>query len=479
MAAPDEPREVNRRRAQLRKWLNHPITDNTVAALIVFSVIILLIEVYDPDDRFFHVLGWLVSFLFAVELCLRFAAERRKSRFFANYWIDILSVLPLFYPDFGALRALRLLRLFRLGPLMAQSNRRIGSIFRQTIGEQLTILTIIGVVVVLVTLALVTLEPQIGGVENAFWASLLSMVAGEPIGLEPRTFLGKILTLLIMMGGLTVFALLTGTVSAVMAERLQRGWTVNRVALEDLEGHIVVCGWNRSALTLLSEFRTKRDVQHRSLVIVAETRPALGAELDADPDAYFVEGDYTKVDVLERCGVRTASTAILMADSSLPNRSDQDRDARTVLAGLMIEKLNPQIFTCAELLSRENETHLRMAGIEEVVIGDEYSATILATSSRVRGVTEIADEIFSNRYGNQIYKKEIKPEWAGKTVLDLQHQIKFAHDSLLIAVEKSTGRESRDQRTSAYSRTITNPPAHYQFQPGDMIIFLAKEEPKW
>jgi voltage-gated potassium channel len=452
--------------------------DHVVAGLIVLSVLLLLLEIHSPQDRFYSILGRVVNVLFFVELSVRYYAAKSKKRFFTNYWVDVLSLLPLFLPELLALRALRLLRLFRLGPLMAQSNRRIGAIFRQTYREQLTILTIILITVVIVTLGLVVLEPEVRDVEGAFWSSLFSLVAGEPIGYHPTSTIGKLLTLVIMIGGLTVFALLTGTVSAVMGDRFRKGWSINRMSLEELEGHIVVCGWNRSARVLIAEFAATEDRREHAIVIIAEKRPELGVELDADPDVYFLEGDYTKVEVLEKANVRHAARAVLLADKMNPMRSDQDRDARTVLAGLTIEKLNPKIFTCAELLSRENEEHLRLAGIEEIVIGDEYSATILATSARVRGVTEIADEIFSNRYGNQIYKRPIRREWIGMSVLELQNKIKLVYDSLLIAVERAEEDKSSGEATP-YSRTITNPPAHYAFQAGDHVILLAKKEPNW
>lgn len=481
------PVKTKERRAALRRFLNNAWVELGVALLIIASAALLLLEVWEPHDPWWRVAGIVVSLLFAVELSLRFVVEQRKSRFFTNYFFDLLSLAPLLFPEYLWLRAFRLLRLFRLGALMSQSSRRLRAILRQTAGEQLTVLIIIAVVVVAVALVMTTIEPELRSIDDAFWWALLSLVAGEPIGVEPETTIGKLLTLLVMLGGLTVFALLTGTVSAVMADRLRMGWRTTRMEIDELEDHIIICGWNRSGPVLLREImKTRRPLQ--PVVLVAEVRPAdLPDGLEHDPDGYFYLGDYTRVEVLQKVGVARASRAILLADRSYPGRSDQDRDARTVLAALTIEKLYDDqvpapaksIFTCAELLSRDYERILKQAGVEEVVIGDEYSATILAASSRVEGVVDIANDIFSAEHGSQIFKQEVPTKWIGRKALELQYDLKVEHDCLLFAVETRVAEEPGGAAPQTKRHTITNPPAEYTMQPGDRMIVLAKEEPKW
>ena len=200
--------------------------------------------------------------------------------------------------------------------------------------------------------------------------------------------------------------------------------------LDDLKDHVIVCGWNRSGRTLIDELRSPRTGKSRAIIIVAEEKPALSEAHENDPTIFFIAGDYTRMDILEKAGVERASRVILLADKSIATRSDQDRDARTILAAMMIEKVSPGIFTCAELLSRDNNQHLLLAGIEEIVIADDYSGTLLAASSRIRGVTEIAGEIFSSQYGNQFYKREAPSAWIGKNFLEIQQIVKKQHNAL-------------------------------------------------
>jgi voltage-gated potassium channel len=128
---------------------------------------------------------------------------------------------------------------------------------------------------------------------------------------------------------------------------------------------------------------------------------------------------------------------------------DQDRDARTLLAALTIEKLRPGIFTCAELLRRENIEHLSMAKVEEIVIGDEYMGHLIAHSSRARGIIKVMDELLTASAGISFIKSPCIVS-VGKTFLDAFVKIKTDQDAILMAVEAS--RENQTVRFHQSSR---------------------------
>jgi len=467
---------------KLRHLLATPECDRAVVALILISVVLLFLEVAYPTVEFFVLAGNAILWCFALELALRFHAAPSKRAFFRNYWVDLLALLPLLGTG-RALTALRLLRLLRLGPMLMRTTNRFGMMLRQTLGEQVFILNLILVFVLGIGLGLLAVEgrnPSFNTAEKAIWWSLFSMIAGEPIGEMPTTFIGRLLALGIMLGGLTVFALFTGTVSAVMADRLRQSGRGIWMTTEDLAGHIVICGWNRSGRLLLEELRHSEHTRDLPIAVIAEKKPDFTPAQELDPNILFQDGDYTNVELLKRVRVERATRAILLADKSNPQRNDQDRDARTILAALIIEKLNPGIFCCAELLSRENEPHLLLAGVEEVAIADEYSATILAASTPVQGVTEIVDEILSAQYGNQFFKLAIPARWVGTGFVEVQQEAKRLHDAIAIAVESApVDSSSRQTDKLLRARTVTNPPSDYAMKAGDKLIVIARKEPKW
>ena len=64
---------------------------------------------------------------------------------------------------------------------------------------------------------------------------------------------------------------------------------------------------------------------------------------------------------------------ILLRDEVVP-RSEQDRDARTVLAALTAERMTDGLYTVAELHDAESREILEMAGVEEIVVGGTHKS---------------------------------------------------------------------------------------------------------
>jgi voltage-gated potassium channel len=239
--------------------------------------------------------------------------------------------------------------------------------------------------------------------------------------------------------------------------------------IESLEHHILICGWNRQAISVVEQLQSDKTERERAIVIIAEMekQPIFDTHIVNTDLIFFIQGDCTNIDVLKKARVEKADKAIILADKSKP-RSDQDRDARTVLTALTIEKLNPKIFTCAELLNRDNEVHLRMAGVEEVVVGDEYTANILATVTINQGIVKLLDELFSTKYGNQFIKVTIPESFSDMTFIDFSNFLKKAYDSILVAVEQINS----DGKYELH----TNPPSDFKIKANDKLIVITGKQ---
>jgi len=464
-------------KVRLGKFINHRSTDITIIILILSSVFIIILDAAhlfsDKTRAILNLIGDGITIVFIIELSIRFFAAENRPRFFLEYAIDIIAVIPVFR-TFRILRVLRLLRIFRLGLLLGRRISFFASIFRKGAGEHFLILMIITIVVLTGTIGITHVEnnnPELNSFKKALWWSVMSLVAAEPIGNPPATNTGKAIALLVMLGGMTVFAMFTGVVSAVMVQRLKHTMEGHEMELKEIEHHTIICGWNRSGRGIIEEFQSDNQYKKRDIVIMAELESENDLHLNYNvinrEKVYFISADYTNVKYLKKAGVDRADIAILLADKSLP-RSDQDRDARTILAALTIEKLNPKIFTCVELLNRDNDSHLKMIGVEEIVVGDEYSGNIVAASARNLGFIPIFDELLTSKYGNQFYKLPIPSKWIGKTVGEMFSLLKEKYEATLIALERTGSKQN-----------FVNPPADTILEGGDKIVLIAREYPKF
>jgi len=456
-------------------FLANPVFELTIVGLILLSVTVIIAQAVVPSGTLAGVdlehLSTMLTYIFIVELSLRWLASFRTKTFFREYWIDILAVAPTLR-GFRILRVLRLLRLFRVGKILNRRVRRFSNIFVEGVTEYVFILVLLSVIILSGTLAIMGIEgktnPEFASFDKAFWWSVYSLMAGEPINGVPATTAGRLVSVFVMFGGVTAIALLTGFFSAFMVHRLRRTMEGRLMELEDLSNHIIICGWNRAGRLIVEEFQSDPTQKDKPIVIVAEREnaPHFDHSIVRPELIYFLSADYTQVAVLKRCSVEKASISILLADKSKP-RSDQDRDARTVLAAMIIEKLNTDIFTCVELLNRDNETHLQMAGVEDVVVGDEYAGTIIAAASRNKGgIVPVVNEIFTSKYGNQLYKVLIPPTWKGKKVHDAHCELKSDHNAILLSIERLE---------NGKSKSIVNPGPDTALEEGDFLILIANE----
>ena len=464
-----------------RSMVNNKYFGITVFILIFISVILIFVELavlpQNGQYTWVHRFNDMVVFIFIIELGIRWIAIGKFSDFIREYWIDVIAILP-FLPFLRFLRIFRLLRLLRMVSLLLFMRRHLRAFiyfFKKRLVEYLLIFTLVGFVVVFATLALVYFEGGAAaggtaGLENLkhkFWITIYSMFAGEYITDFPSTTQGKLILLLVMFSGMGLFAILTGTVSAIMIERLKEGAILGKLNFKDMEEHVIICGWNDHVPKIVAEFQGDDDFRGRNFVIIAEIEELpdmsyFGVDMTS---VYLVKKDFISAQTLSFANIEAASVAIILADQNR-NRSDHDADARTVLAALTIEKLNPGIYSCAELIHPENESHLAMSGIESIVLSSNISAYMMTQAAMKASVVPFYTELLRPSQGNQIYEVPFPSSQVGKKFEEVLGGWKKEYDSLLVGIMRSDGHVS------------INPTTNNLIGEGDKAIVIAKKKPR-
>ncbi len=431
-----------------RRIVLRPSFDITILALIVVSVILLGVEIALPESDPYYApvetAGDVITLIFVFELLLRFIVSKKKRRFFREYFIDILAVLPVFrvFRFLRFLRLLRLLRLFRVLSLVANQTRILQWLLRKRITEYLIVSALLIFATLFGTLGMAHFqkEPSDGAssLAEAFWMTVFSLVAGEYVDEFPATLGGKLVILFIKFCGLTLFALLTGTISVVMIEKLKDGAVLNRLTLEDLENHIIICGYNAGVETVLAEFQSHPTLKEREIVIITERAERVNMDIPYPGRVRVIEEDFTRAEVLQRCNVNACDIAVIVSDVS-GSRSRQDADARTVLAALTIEKLNPSVHTCAELSNGMNEPHLRMGGVNEVIVTRSISGHLLAQAALHSGSAHLLQELLKPSEGHTFTPSPVPEEFFGKSFAEVLAAHYDKTDTIPIALERKDG----------------------------------------
>ncbi|MCH2178330.1 MAG: ion transporter [Mariniblastus sp.] len=488
----------------MQRFFFNPWVEILVGVLVLLSVTLTLLELWlesklngaqttiqsafgQLSDLDLNRLMWCngaITLIFTIELTTRFIAANSKTGFFREFWIDILATIPLFglYPGFRALRLLRLFRLVRLMGVMTRLSAHFPYVIRHGFIEFVRICGLLFVAVLFGTIAIMYVEqhpavvatPQTQmapadtvsssaepefDMDDSFWFSLYTLFAGEPIPSTPKTLLGKVVTVFLMFMGLTIFAIFAGTVSAFMVDRLRVEGRV--VQWDELRDHIIICGWTPKTDIIIREYRHSKATKSIPIVIITEVEAEkYQTQSRKIPNIFFVKDDFTKVTALKKAGIERARTCLVLADTT-GGRSEQDADARTILAALTVEKINQDVYTCAELLNRSYATHLELGKVNEYVISGEHGAYMIAQAGMHRGLIDVLGELLSYERGNEFFRSAIPESWVGLQFDKKLSELKQNQNAILVAVHTAQGEGHVN-------------PENYEFQPGDEVVAISK-----
>jgi voltage-gated potassium channel len=262
----------------------------------------------------------------------------------------------------------------------------------------------------------------------------------------PRNLGGKIWTVLVVLGGVTIFAyvgaavveaIAGGVVSGALAER--RRWK----AIERLRGHFIICGYGRVGQRVGQEFRAA-GVPY---VVLDFSDDALEAAQERDD--LFIEGDGTEDEDLEKAGIDRARGLVASSDS----------DADNLYITLSARNRRPDLTIVARASDEDAEKKLKLAGADRVVTPYSTAGRVMANLVLKPQVTAFLD-VVTTAQGDDFMLEEIEVtrtcERAGKTIRELR--VRDETGAIIVALRKRDGTFD------------TTPSPDELIEPGDVLI---------
>ena len=173
----------------------------------------------------------------------------------------------------------------------------------------------------------------------------------------------------------------------------------------------------------------------------------------AGDGVYYVRGDITSTDDLERAGIREASSAIVF-----PSDRSNEADMRSVMA---IESIAPQVRTVVEANNPMHVPPFRRAEADEILVTSRLASRLLARSALYPGLSELVTDLVSGGDGSELYRVALPSAYVGLSVDELSAKLRGEHRATLLAV-------TRD------GHSMTNPSADFRLQVGDDAVVVAE-----
>lgn len=296
------------------------------------------------------------------------------------------------------------------------------------VGAGLFIVMIIGGVVIMYLEA-----GSITEKETPFWWAIVTMTTVGYGDFSPSTPEGRLFAVFIMFAGIALVSLLTASISSIyVAKRIREDKGLEKINISD---HIVLCGWNQNAESIIDSLRNLSEKDSLHLVLVNDIHEDIVNHLRNkynDIDLHFVAGDFTSEEILKRASIENANTVVV-----IPNIDDEkigSPDEKTIFATLTIKSISSTVRVVAYLIRRENLTHIRRANVDEVVLSDDFGAYMLASHVMDPGIPQTTKGLLNASSDERLKRVDIPSQFIGRPFDDLFNYFRSTNGSILVGL---------------------------------------------
>ena len=260
---------------------------------------------------------------------------------------------------------------------------------------------------------------------------------------------GKLFTIVLLIGGVGVFAYGISVATAFIVEgQLREVFQRKRMekAIDKLSNHYIICGIGDTGIHVLDELiHTNVD-----LVAVEGNQTRIDHLLETR-DFLYVHGDSTDDEVLIRAGVQRARGLIASLST--------DRDNLFVV--LSAKQLNPKLRVVSKAVEANSQIKLRKAGADSVVLSDQIGGLRLASTVMRPHVVDFLDIMLKHQVATRFAESVIQAgsDVVGRTLGEVR--IPEQMGLVVVAVRAREG------------HFIYNPPAQLKLNAGDALIIIA------
>lgn len=274
---------------------------------------------------------------------------------------------------------------------------------------------------------------QFRNVGEALWWAIVTMTTVGYGDFTPQALPGRVLAVVIMFAGISLMAVLSGTVaSQLVARRLRANQGLMAIKVKD---HVIICGWHHKVESLLGALLSlASDQEGFQVVLINEEHEDRMQSLKNQygyTSVKYIRGEFTREATLRQAQIEFAKAVILMpVESPTGGTSDE----KTILASLTIKNLNPKVHLVAYVHDRQSLPHVKRANADDAVLADNYSSFIAASHILEPGIPQTVEELLESSSPHRFQRASIPKELIGRSFEELLMHNKKEHGWLTVGL---------------------------------------------
>ncbi len=287
---------------------------------------------------------------------------------------------------------------------------------------------------------------------DAFYMTIITISTVGFSEIKPLSSYGRIITILIIISGITIGGYAIGTLLRMFIEG-ELGKIFGRRKLEKdisvMKGHFIICGFGRIGSIICRELK-----EENIPFIIIEEDPSKNVELESEGYLY-INMDATSEEALNKAGIMNAKGIVTAVRS----------DANNVFITLTAKGLRPEIFVLSRASDVKNEAKLIKAGASRVVSPYQLGGRRMAEVLKRPTVVDFIDVATTNRKLGLVIEEACVSQnsfLAGKNLID--SRLRQNYGVIIVAIKKASG------------QMVFNPVPSEILEVGDVIVVIGKKD---
>ncbi|MBU0699041.1 MAG: potassium channel protein [Pseudomonadota bacterium] len=287
---------------------------------------------------------------------------------------------------------------------------------------------------------------------DAFYMTVITISTVGFSEIKPLSQAGRILTVIVIVSGISVLTYTLGQVAKIFVEgELRR--VLGRRKLEkqisELSNHYIICGYGRIGSIISHELAAEKIP-----FVVIEQNSAKIEQLEKEHYLYL-NMDATSEEALNKAGIQKVRGIVTAVES----------DSDNVFITLTAKALRPDVFVLARASDVKNESKILKAGASRVVCPYLFGGKRMAQILKKPTVVDFIDTAMMNsQLGLRMEEAVIGPTsgFIGKTLIDSHIRQDFG--VIIVAIKKPS------------NEMIFNPTPMEKLESGDVIVVIGKKD---
>lgn len=341
---------------------------------------------------------------------------------------------------------------------------------------------------------------QFGNYFDSIWWTIVTITTVGYGDKVPASIAGKVLALGIMFCGMILVGMISGRIASFFVERnLREGRGLGKYS--ELRKHFIICGWKRGMEKIIKDILLYNpELDPADIVIICSVKQQFIDEfrqISGNEKIKIIRGDSSSEEVLRRASLRQAQKVMVLA-SDMDSEKPSETDSKTIMTVMTLKNITKEVYVIAELIDKNYERYLTLAGCDEILLSSEYARILLANTSSSSGMSHIVYDILDAQTPAAIATQDIPEEFLNQPFSALTGY--FAeHKKILIGILENTGnafkmkkealreaqknpdismivRNLKESKHLEINKPLINPSKDYVIKKHDMAIIIKSRE---